>query len=279
DSLWAADFPVMPERVETVWQYDADVSPKRWETFFDPLMTLAQVAALTRTIRLGTGILVLPWRNPVLTAKELATLDVFCKGGLIVGVGTGWSRAEFEALGVKTFERRGAMLDEYLRILRLLWTEEVASFDGETYQLPPVRNRPKPVHKDGPPIWIGGNNAAALRRVASVGDGWQSTHLGPEDVAKSIRAIRELPTALGRDPSRIHMCARCQLGVPSSGGLGGSISSNVPSRLYGSLDSIRERLAQFRDAGCDSVVLEVGLEESKTPVLESLESFADKVMA
>src|SRR5436309_9050655 len=131
DSLWVADFPVMPERVESVWQYDAGVSPKLWENFFDPLITLAHVAARTQSIRLGTGILVLPWRNPVLTAKELATLDVFCNGRLIVGVGTGWSKAQFEALGVKTFERRGVMLDEYIRIMRLLWTEEVASSDGE----------------------------------------------------------------------------------------------------------------------------------------------------
>src|SRR5258705_2493514 len=124
------------------------------------------VAAKTTRLRLVTSVMIGPYRNPVLTAKALATIDVLSKGRVTLGVGVGWMREEFEALGAPEFERRGAVTDEYIRIFKTLWTQSPASFSGEFYRFEALHCRPQPVQKPHPPIWIGGHSKAALRRAA-----------------------------------------------------------------------------------------------------------------
>ena len=153
--------------------------------------------------------MILPHRNPVVTAKILATIDVLSNGRLTVGVGVGWMREEFRALAAPDFDRRGAVSDEYLRIFKTLWTQSPASFDGEFYRFDSIRCLPAPVQKPHPPIWVGGHSPVALRRVARYGDGWHpvganpAVPLRPAELAASLDELRRLTEAEGRDPSAL----------------------------------------------------------------------------
>jgi len=137
----------------------------------DPLVAHAFIAAATERIRLATGVMLLPQRHPVYTAKHIATLDWLCDGRLDVGIGVGWSSEEYAACGVP-FEHRGRRGDECIEVMRSLWTQEVSSHSGEFYDLAPCRQYPKPAQQPHPPLWIGGYSAAARQRVARYGDGW-----------------------------------------------------------------------------------------------------------
>ena len=144
----------------------------------------------------------LPQRNPVYTAKEVATLDWLSKGRVDLGVGVGWLREEFEALEVP-WERRGARTDDYLGVLKTLWTEDLSSFSGEFYNLAPCSQFPKPVQSPHPPIHIGGESDAALRRTARVAQGWHSFNRPPADLAAPLARLDELLSAEGRSRSEI----------------------------------------------------------------------------
>lgn len=273
DSIWVADHLVIPDRIDTEWLYDPSYADlKSWENFFEPLITLAYIASETRSARLGTSVLLLPLRNPVYAAKQVATLDALCGGRLILGVGVGWLKEEFEAMGVNAFERRGAMLTEYIRIMRLLWTEEVASFEGDFYKLPPVLNRPKPIQQGGPPIWIGGNSAPALRRAGTFGDGWHATHATPDDLARGMHTVRRFAALASRDPAAIEVSCRCALGI------GLPARSDKAWHLYGPPESVRDMVCRYEEAGCNCIVLEVA-EESPDAMLKAMELFADKILA
>jgi probable F420-dependent oxidoreductase len=162
----------------------------------DPFATLAYAAACTTTIRLGTGICLVPEHNPLILAKTAATLDRLSGGRFIFGAGVGWLAEEFEALGVP-FERRGARTREYIDIMRQLWIEETSTHAGEFASFKGVASYPKPAGGHIP-VWFGGESNAALRRVAEYGDGWIGFKIGPEAAAPKVRRIEELLRAAGR---------------------------------------------------------------------------------
>jgi probable F420-dependent oxidoreductase len=176
----------------------------------EPLVTLGAISAVTQRIRLGTGILVLPQRQPALVAKQVATLDVLCNGRVRLGVGVGWQRSEYESLGVP-FEERGPRMDEAITLMRRYWTEPSVTFRGQFYRAEAMGMDPKPVQPGGPPIWIGGDSEAALRRVGRLGDGWMAM-ADSDDVLPSApekRAIIQAAAeAAGRDPASIGLQAR-----------------------------------------------------------------------
>ena len=163
----------------------------------EPLGGLAYLAGVTERIRLGTGICLLPQRNPVYTAKEVANVDWLSNGRVDFGIGVGWQREEFEAVGVP-FERRGARTDDYIAVLKTLWTDEVSSFTGEFYDLPDCRMYPKPVQSPHPPIHVGGESASAMRRVARHGDGWYTFNRTPENLAGALDELDTVLAAEGR---------------------------------------------------------------------------------
>ena len=177
----------------------------------DPFVMLSFVAAATRKLRLYTGILVLPYRNPFITARALATLDVFSGGRVTVGVGAGYLKGEYHALGVD-FERRNELMDEYIRAIKTAWTSNEFTFEGSGYQALGNRILPRPLQKPHPPIIIGGNSKLAIRRAAEVGDGWwpfltpgpvstttrTAAINGEEDLAEGIRYLREHCEKIGR---------------------------------------------------------------------------------
>jgi probable F420-dependent oxidoreductase len=190
DSIWTGEHVAMPVRNNPV--------PAAPETpFLDSLVALTHVAAHTRRVRLGTGILVLPHHNPVLVAKALASLDVISAGRLIAGFAAGYVEAEFAALGVD-FHRRGAITDEYLAAVRILWTEDLPRFDGRFAAFSDIRFEPKPRQRPHPPIIVGGHAAPALRRAARYGDGWYGFGLTLEAAAPLIQELRRLRAEIGR---------------------------------------------------------------------------------
>jgi probable F420-dependent oxidoreductase len=151
----------------------------------EPLTALTYLAAVTDRVRLGTGICLVPQRNPVYTAKQVTDLDNLSGGRVDFGVGVGWLREEFEAVAMP-FEKRGQRTDEHLAVMKSLWTEEVSSFDGELYQLPACSMYPKPVQTPHPPIHVGGESDAAMRRVARHAQGWFSFNRLPDDLPEPL---------------------------------------------------------------------------------------------
>ena len=166
--LWAGEHVVMVDRAASRYPYSSDgrIAVPAAADWLDPVVALSFAAAATRTIGLATGVLLLPEHNPVLLAKQLASLDVLCRGRFTLGVGVGWSREEFEALGVP-FARRGSRAVEYLEAMRTLWGQDLASFDGEFVSFAGVRVNPKPIRDRGIPVVFGGNSEAALERVGA----------------------------------------------------------------------------------------------------------------
>lgn len=190
DSLWTGDHVVFPRDVVSPYPYNATGAFPfdRDQPLFEPVTLLAYLAGRTTTIRLGISVLVLPMRNPVMTAKMLADIDNLTRGRLELGVGVGWLREEFEALAAD-FAARGDLMDEWLTILRRLWTaSSPTGFDGRHYRFPPLALLPRPGRAI--PIVIGGNSRSALRRAARLGDGWHGVRLAPDQVHAAVRRLQ-----------------------------------------------------------------------------------------
>ncbi len=206
ESIWVAEHVVLFEEYESVYPYAADGKfPGGADTgLLEPLTALTYLAAVTDTIRLGTGICLVPQRNPVYTAKQVVDLDVLSGGRVDFGVGVGWLAEEFEAVAAP-FERRGARCDEYLQVMRTLWTDDVSEHHGEMYDLPACKMYPKPVQQPHPPIHVGGESAAAMRRVATQGQGWYSFNRTPEQLDEPLARLDAVLAEHGRSRSDIEL--------------------------------------------------------------------------
>src|SRR5262245_56084920 len=177
-SAMIADHIVFPVESNSPYPYTLDHKHPGGGDALETFSILGVVAGATEKLRLVTSVLVLPYRNPVLTAKMVASLDVLSGGRVTLGVGVGWLREEFEALHSPDFDRRGAVTDEWLAIFKQLWTASPASFKGKFYSYADIRAEPFPLQKPHPPIWVGGHSRAALRRAARHGDGWHPVGAG-----------------------------------------------------------------------------------------------------
>lgn len=205
DSIWTVEHVVVPVGYESEYPYDKSGKMPGGETidFPDPLVWLSYVAAATSTIKLATGILIVPQRNPVVLAKEVATLDKLSDGRLILGVGVGWLEEEFDALGVP-FARRGHRLDEHVRTMRALWTEDEASYSGEFSSFDKVVSRPKP-EQGSVPIVVGGHSEAAARRAGRLGDGFFPGKGSNEELRSLFDLMRKTALEHDRDPDAIEI--------------------------------------------------------------------------
>ncbi|SDC60100.1 LLM class F420-dependent oxidoreductase [Rhodococcus tukisamuensis] len=220
-TLWSGEHVVMVDRSDSRYPYadDGRIAVPAAADWLDPMVGLSFAAAATRTIGIATGVLLLPEHNPLLVAKQAATLDRLSGGRLTLGIGVGWSREEFAALGVP-FERRGRRTAEYVAAMRAVWREDVASFDGEFVGFDAVRVNPKPARDRRIPVVLGGNSDAALRRVADWGDGWYGFNLhGVDEAAERIGVLRGLCREAGRDPSGLRLAVA--LREPDPGDLAG----------------------------------------------------------
>ena len=253
ESLWYAEHPILP--VHTTSRFpgsDDGEIPWTYAHFADPYIALAQASGATTTIKLGTGITLIPERNPLILAKTVSTLDLFSGGRFILGVGTGWLREETEMMG-GDFDHRWSQTKESLLVLKELWMKDEAEFHGKYYDFPPVKMFPKPAQVPHPPILIGGMAKNVLRRIADVGDGWLPNRVSPQDVESSRKQLDSLATERGRNPSSI------------------TIS------VYGQLPD-RQSAADFVNAGADRVIVRPDLKETEGEVASELERIADKVL-
>ena len=198
-SLWAAEHVVLFDDYASQYPYAADGKiPAGGEIgILEPMATLSFLAALTSRIRLGTGVLLVPQRNPVYTAKSVAALDWLSDGRLDLGMGVGWLAEEFAAVDVP-FERRGARTRAYIEVMKRLWCDEVSEYSGEFYELAPCRHYPKPIQSPHPPIHFGGETDAALKRAADLGQGWYGYDHSPETARERIVRLGQLLEERGR---------------------------------------------------------------------------------
>ncbi len=230
-SIWVPEHVVFFRDYASQYPYSEDGKiPGNPDGVMEPLTALTFVAAHTERIRLGTGVLLVPQRNPIYTAKQVADVDYLSKGRLDFGIGIGWLREEFSALGVP-WERRADRTRECIAVMKTLWCDEVSSFKGEFYDLPECLQNPKPVQKPHPPLYFGGESEPALRRVAELGQGWFGYNLTPDELVANLKRLDRLLAEAGRRRSDIKI--------------------QVSPR--GRYDS--DMLARFRDAGVDQVVL------------------------
>ena len=210
DGLWAADHVVVPAQFES--EYVLPATPKRFQfadmqatmgSNLEMNTTLAVAAAVTQRVKLCTAIAVLPIRNPVLNARQVASIDLYSGGRVLYGVGVGWLREEADAMGMP-WDRRGRRVDEQISLLRTLWsaTGETVEFAGEFYQLPPISPDPLPVQRPIP-ILIGGHSDAALDRAARIGDGWIAAGMGPERLKTAMDRLQAACDRAGRDPDEL----------------------------------------------------------------------------
>lgn len=254
-SIWMPEHVLLFEDYDSPYPYadNGKVPLDPHHVPLEPFTALAVLASHTRRLRLGTGITILPQRNPVYFAKQAADVDVISGGRLDIGIGVGWLAEEFAALNVP-FERRGARAADYIGVLKTLWCDDTSSYSGEFYQLPPCVQGPKPVQKPYPPLWFGGESKAALTRVARFGQGWYGVKLLPEDVPAHLKQLGELLAAHGRTLDEIEVAvspygARCDL----------------------------DMLKRYRDAGVDQVVL-FALTADPEPLYRDLERMAREIV-
>ncbi len=206
ESVWVAEHVVMFDDYDSKYPYaDNGRFPGGGDTgLLEPLTALAYLAAVTDRIRLGTGICLVAQRNPVYTAKQVADVDALSGGRVDFGVGIGWLREEFEVVAMP-FDDRAARAREHIEVMKRLWTDEVSSYDGDLYTLPPCQLYPKPVQKPHPPIHFGGETTAALRRVATLGQGWYGFNRTPEEVPEALDRLDKVLAEHGRSRDEIEI--------------------------------------------------------------------------
>jgi probable F420-dependent oxidoreductase len=201
ESIWYAEHPVLPVHSESPFPSGGPI-PENYAHFADPYIALARASGATSTIKLATGITLVPERNPVLLAKEIASLDRFSGGRFLFGIGAGWNREETEIMG-GDFDHRWTQVREAVAVMKELWTKDVAEFHGRYYNFPPVKCNPKPVQQPHPPVILGGMAKNVLRRVVAWGDGWMPNRISPSELEKSRQILDTLAAEAGRNPSAL----------------------------------------------------------------------------
>jgi len=257
-----SDHVVLPTRSSAPYPYDKTGAfpGGSQQEYLEPIALASWILAATRRLRVAISVLVVPYRNPIVTAKQLATIDAISGGRLVVGVGVGWWPEEFEALAAPPFAERGAVTDEYIRLMKTLWAEDDPRFDGKYYRIGDVTMFPKPVQKPHPPIWVGGHTEAALRRTAALGDAWHPiglrgpVGLAPRDLAEKMERIRILARQAGRDPSGIGVAFRGPLDLWPARGK--STTADTPRPLAGPADKVVEDLRAYQAAGVGTIIFD-----------------------
>jgi probable F420-dependent oxidoreductase len=243
DSVWVSDHVVVPHA--NVVNFG--------ETVFDPLVTLAVVAGATSRVRLGTTVLIVPYRNAVVTAKMISSLDALSGGRVTVGIGAGWVAAESAMLGVP-FAERGAMTDEYLRAMQELWTSPVPSFAGKYTAFSGLVFEPKPAQKPHPPIWVGGHSRAALRRTVELGAAWHPINRPPAELRSGRLELVRLCQARGRSTTPA-LTLRNDVRILRPGETPPA-SAHAGRVIAGEASAVADQVAELADCGVEHLVLE-----------------------
>ncbi|MDE0824570.1 MAG: LLM class F420-dependent oxidoreductase [Dehalococcoidia bacterium] len=279
------DHVVQPRSVESQYPYSltGDLNKAHGaavEERLEQVTTLAFLAGITERIKLVTSVMIIPYRNPILTAKMLSTLDMLSKGRLILGAGVGWMEEEFELLNAEPFSERGAVTNEYLKAFIELWTSDNPTFEGKYVNFSDITFLPKPVQKPYPPIWIGGGSRPAIRRAAQIGDCWHpvgaipAAPLEPEELAEKLVLLRQDAEKVGRDPESIQVSVKAPLYDANE--------SNKPGgprrRFTGSPDEVRQDVQTYADIGVTHLIFDFRV-ESANETNDRMAKFAEEVMA
>ncbi len=253
ESLWCAEHPIMPVHSTSRFPGAADgVIPESYSHFVDPFVALARASAVTTTMKLGTGIALVPEHNPLSLAKEISTLDLFSGGRFLFGIGTGWHREETTIMG-GDFDHRWTQAREAILVMKELWTRPEAEFHGKYYSFPLVKSYPKPVQKPHPPVILGGHAKNVLQRVVAWGDGWLPNRATPAEVEASRAQLNAMARQAGRNPSSITI----------------SVFGQPPDR-----DLVR----RFHDAGAERVIIRPPTANTEEEMRGALERIAGVVL-
>ena len=289
DALFTGDHILVPRNIASPYPYteggEFPGSPSGES--MEQLTLLAFLAGQTSRIRLVTSVIIVPHRNPLVAAKALATLDVLSGGRLVVGVGVGWMREEFEALNLPPFEERGAVTDEYIRAFKELWTSDDPHFEGKYVSFDNISFLPMPVQKPHPPIWVGGESRPALRRTAELADGWYPLGSNPtfpmgtpEQLAAGLERLATYARRFDRDPSEIetiyrtHQFELTDTAAPSTGS--GQADDRLP--FVGNAEQMASDVRAYQEMGVGSLVLDfLRQTEDLDVMLGRMERFAKEV--
>jgi probable F420-dependent oxidoreductase len=252
ESIWLPEHPVMPVNPASRYGGSPDGAiPEQMSELADPYIGLARASAVTGKLKLGTGISLIPERNPLVLAKEIAVLDYFSSGRFILGIGTGWLREETEIMG-GDFDHRWSQAREAVLAMKELWTKDEAEFHGQYFNFPPVKCFPKPAQKPHPPVLLGGFARNVFKRVVAWGDGWMPNRVSPEQVKRGRATLDELAEAAGRNPRSIQVSVFGQSADP-------------------------EVIQEFQDAGADRVIVRLPNTQDQG-ALDELERMAERVL-
>jgi len=253
ESFWCAEHPFIPVRTTSRFPGSPDgVIPEAYSHFIDPFVALARASGTTSRIRLGTGIVLVPERHPLLLAKEVSTLDLFSGGRFLFGIGAGWLREETELMG-GDFDHRWSQTRESILAMKELWTKPEAEYHGKYYDFPPVRSNPKPAQTPHPPVLLGGDAPRVLERVVAWGDGWLPNRVTPAELREKRATLDRLARAAGRDPAAISISVH---GQPAD----------------------RDLITQFHDAGATRVIVRPATSKSEPEMVRELTRIADAVL-
>src|SRR3972149_11402588 len=263
DSVWVSDHIVIPESHQGFGN-----------VFYEPIATLTYIAAVTTKICLGTSVIILPYRNPIILAKMASTLDVLSDGRLILGVGTGWLKEEFEALGV-SYEERGTMTDEYIRVLKTLWSQKKPKFIGTYNKFEEINFLPKPVQNPYPPIWIGGNSRKVIERAVNLGNGWHPVGLTPDEIKEKAKYINELLVENKKGTSDFVISLRKNLQIKRASEKEIK-KEDERETLRGTTEKIIEGIEKYKNSGVSHLIFHI-LSGSLEGILEAMESFSREI--
>ena len=253
ESFFCAEHPFIPVHTKSRFPGSEDgVIPETYSHFVDPFVALARASGVTTKLKLGTGIVLVPERNPLLLAKEISTLDLFSGGRFLFGIGAGWLREETQIIG-GDFDHRWTQTRESVLAMKELWTKTEAEFHGKYYDFPPVRSYPKPAQKPHPPVLLGGGAKNVLQRVASWGDGWLPNRVTPDQLRESRATLDRLAKENGRDPAAITISVH---GQPAD----------------------RDLVRRLLDAGATRVIIRPATSKSEPEMVRELTRIAETVM-
>jgi probable F420-dependent oxidoreductase len=253
ESLWVPEHPILPVNASSPWPGSADgVIPKVYADIVDPFVALGRASAVTSTMKLGTGICLVPERNPLLLAKEVATLDMYSGGRFLFGIGAGWHKEETEIMG-GDFPHRWTQTKESVLAMKSLWTEVESEYHGNYYDFPPVYSFPRPTQRPHPPVYLGGMARNVFKRVVEWGDGWMPNRVTPDDISAGRQTLNELASDAGRDPESINISV---FGQPSD----------------------RDLVSALFEAGADRVMIRVETAEQDATFAQ-LDEIAEAVLA
>jgi len=274
------DHIIIPDKIKSKYPYSPTGEPPAWEEWVEQITTLSFLAGRTSKIRLVTSILVLPYRNPLVAAKMLASLDYLSDGRLIVGVGSGWLQEEFQALDVGSFfEERGAVSEEIIQIFKELWSKKNPSFQGKHFHFPEVKFFPKPVQNPFPPIWVGGESASAMKRAARLGDAWYPIGSNPhhplrtlDELGQAIRRLKEYVRAAGRNPSEVQISLVAPQFMINQ-------SSDADPLFVGTADKIAKDIRACKELGVSYISFDfIDPAQDLGRTISSMEGFAHDIM-